>query len=74
MHSVGPRVADTRSDFLALGDECSESYCWTPGAGARFGMRVHKNFNLVYNFWTSKDRAFIFHICIHCDKTFHDVP
>ena len=33
-----------------------------------------KNFNLGHNFLTRRDRAFILHICISCDKTFHMVP
>ena len=38
------------------------------------GVRVHKNFNLAYNSWTIIGRAFIFHMCIPCDKTFPWVP
>ena len=38
------------------------------------GMRMHKHFNLAYNSWTTIDRAFIFHMCIPCDKTFPWVP
>ena len=30
-----------------------------------------KNFNLGYHFQTRSDRAFILHMCIPCDKTFH---
>ena len=33
-----------------------------------------KSFNLGHNFQTIKDRAFIFHMCIPFDKTFHLVP
>ena len=33
-----------------------------------------KNFNLVYNFHTRKDGAFIFHMSIPCGKTFHMIP
>ena len=33
-----------------------------------------KNFNLGYYFLTRSDRAFILHMCIPCDKTFHMVP
>ena len=33
-----------------------------------------KNFNLGHNFLTRKDGAFILHMCIPCDKTFHIVP
>ena len=29
-----------------------------------------KKLNLDHNFWTKRDRAFIFHMCISCDKTF----
>ena len=32
-----------------------------------------KNFNLGHNFLTRSDRAFILHMCIPCDKTFHIV-
>ena len=53
--------------FLARRDECPESYCRTPGVGV-----VHKNFNLAS--WTTIGRAFIFHMCIPCDKTFPWVP
>ena len=60
------------SRFLARRDECPESYCRTPGVGV--GVRVHKNFNLAYNSWTTIGRAFIFHMCIPCDKTFPWVP
>ena len=38
------------------------------------GGGVNKNFNLGHNFQTNKDRAFIFHMCIPYDKTFHMVP
>ena len=30
--------------------------------------------NLGHNFQTRSDRAFILHMWIHCDKTFHMVP
>ena len=33
-----------------------------------------QNFNLAHNFLTTSDRAFIFHMCTPCDKTFHMVP
>ena len=33
-----------------------------------------KNFNLGYNFLIRSDWAFILHMCIACDKTFHMVP
>ena len=60
--------------FLARRDESSESYFRTPCVGV--GVCVHKNFNLAYNSWTTCtiDRAFIFHMCIPCDKTFQWVP
>ena len=48
--------------FLARRDECPESYCRTPGVGVGVGVRVHKNFNLAYNSWTTIGRAFIFHM------------
>ena len=60
--------------FLARRDECPESYCRTPGVGVGVGVRVHKNFNLAYNSWTTIGRAFIFHMYIPCDKTFPWVP
>ena len=53
--------------LLARRDEYPESYCRTPGVG--LGVRMHKNFNLAYNS-TTIGRAFIFHMCIPCDKTF----
>ena len=59
---------------LARRDECPESYCRTPGVGVGVRVRVHKNFNLAYNSWTTIGRAFIFHMCIPCDKTFPWVP
>ena len=62
--------------FLARRDECPESYCRTPGVGVGVGVgvRVYKNFNLAHNSWTALGRAFIFHMCIPCDKTFPWVP
>ena len=33
-----------------------------------------KNFNIGNNFQTRNDRAFIFHMCISYDKTFHMKP
>ena len=30
-----------------------------------------KNFNLGHNLWTVRDSAFILHMYIPCDKTFH---
>ena len=61
--------------FLASRDECPGSYCHGPGVhiGIRVGFGVgcvNKNFNLGHNFLTIRDRAFIFHMCIACDKTF----
>ena len=35
---------------------------------------LFKNFNLGHNLWTVGDRAFIFHMCIPCDKIFHIIP
>ena len=35
---------------------------------------LFKNFNLGHNLWTVRDRAFIFHMCIPCDKTFRIIP
>ena len=37
------------------------------------GVGVNKNFNLGHNFQTKNDRAFVFHMCIPCDKTFNVV-
>ena len=34
---------------------------------------LFKNFNLGHNFLTKSDGAFIFHMCIPCDKVFHMV-
>ena len=62
----------SKLNFLARRDECPESYCRTPGVGV--SVRMHKNFNLAYNFLTNTDWAFIFNMCILCDKTFHAVP
>ena len=61
-------------NFLARRDECPESYCRTPGVGVGVGVRVYKNFNLAHNSWTTIGKAFIFHMCIPCDKTFPWVP
>ena len=33
-----------------------------------------KNFNLGHNSWTVRDRAFIFYMCITCDKNFQIIP
>ena len=33
-----------------------------------------KKLNLGHNFWTKRDRAFIFHKCIPCGKTFLSIP
>ena len=63
---VPPALTYTGLTFLARRDECPESYCRT--------VSVHKNFNLAYNSWTTLGRAFIFHMCIPCDKTFPRVP
>ena len=35
---------------------------------------VDKNFNLGHNLRITRDRTFIFHMCIPCDKTFHIIP
>ena len=61
-------------NFLARRDECPQSYCRTPGVGFSVRVRLHKNFNLAYNSLTIIGRAFIFHMCIPCDKTFPWVP
>ena len=44
----------------------------SPGVRFRVGC-VNKNFNLGH-FLPKSDRAFILHMCIACDKTFHMVP
>ena len=33
-----------------------------------------KKLNLGHNFWNKRDRAFIFYMCISCDKTFLSIP
>ena len=68
------RNSEVPISFLARRDECPESYCRTPGVGVGVRVRVHKNFNLAYNSWTTIGRAFIFHMCIPCDKTFPWIP
>ena len=37
-------------------------------------LKFEKNFNLGHNLWTVRDRAFIFHMFIPCDKIFHVAP
>ena len=62
--------------FLASRDECPGSLCHSPcvGVGVLVSVGgVDKNFNLGHNFQTIKDRAFILHMCIPCNKTFHMV-
>ena len=36
--------------------------------------RLFKNFYLGHNLWTVRDGVFMFHMCIHCDKTVHTIP
>ena len=33
-----------------------------------------KKLNLGYNFWTKRDKAFILHMLVPCDKTFLSIP
>ena len=55
--------------------ECPESLCHSPSVGVRIRIGcIDKNINLVHNFKTGSGRAFILHMCIPCDKTFHLVP
>ena len=35
---------------------------------------LFKDFALGHNLWTMRDGAFILHICIPCEKTFHIIP
>ena len=43
--------------------------------GVRVGVGcVNKNFNLDHNLNTIRGRAFIFHMYVPYDKTFHTVP
>ena len=44
-----------------------------PSASVGIGC-LDKIFNIGHNFPTIKDRAFIFHMCISYDETFHLVP
>ena len=37
-------------------------------------LSVQSKLNIGYNFWTKRDKAFILHMCIPCDKTFLSVP
>ena len=37
-------------------------------------LSVQSKLNLGYNFWTKRDKAFILHMCVPCDKTFLSVP
>ena len=37
-------------------------------------LSVQSKLNLGYNFWTKRDKAFILHMCVPCDKTFLLVP
>ena len=46
----------SQTHFLARRDECPESYCHTVG----LRVRMHKNFNLDYNSWTTIGSACVF--------------
>ena len=35
---------------------------------------LFKNFNPGHNLWTVRDKAFIFDMCIPCDKSFYIIP
>ena len=37
-------------------------------------LSVQSKLNLGYNFWTKRNKAFILHMCVPCDKTFLSVP
>ena len=38
--------------------------------GGVYSLSVQSELNLGYNFWTKRDRAFILHMCVPCDKIF----
>ena len=50
------------------------SYLWCPRRHPHRRVCVNKNFNLDHNFLTRSDMAFILHMRLPCDKTFHMVP
>ena len=54
------------------GQICPGSLCHSPTVGIGLG-EMNKNFNLGRNFLTGSDKAFILHMCIPYDKTFHIV-
>ena len=54
--------------FFSSAGRKSGEICHT--FGVRVPVRLHKNFNIAYNSWTAIGKAFIFHLCIPCDKTF----
>ena len=58
---------------------CPGSQCHSSTILVRVGVRVrvggvNKKFNLGHIFQTRNKRAFILHMCIPCDTTFHMVP
>ena len=62
--------------FLVRRDESPENYVIAPASAVSLlsSSSVDKNFNLGHNLRITRDRTFIFHMCIPCDKTFHIIP
>ena len=59
--------------FLVARPFCWYQYFWLSGLDLDFDLLL-KKLNLDQNFWTKRDRAFILHIHIACDKTFLLIP
>ena len=56
--------------FLMTRPFCRCQSFWLRNLDLDFWPTFEKKLNLGNNFWTKRDRAFIFHMCISCGKTF----
>ena len=47
---------------------------WYIGITLSVCLSLQSKLSFGYNFWTKRDKAFILHMCVPCDKTFLTVP
>ena len=66
--------ASSSTGNIVLGASSFWPVCLLLCLSVTLSVCVKKNFNLGHNFWTVIGTAFIFHMCIPCDKTFPLVP
>ena len=63
-----------RDLIFGMHTQLMQPFQMTTGSMTLTSTNISKNLNFFNNFWTNRLRAFIFHMCMPCYKTFPLIP